>query len=114
MYGELRKYLSGVFQELARRRECQIVEGHLLPDHVHMLISVPPKYAISEGDGFIKSKSAIHITRQYVGGRKNLTGQKFWAMGFHVSTVGKDEEAIRNYIKEQEREDQRIDQLNLY
>ena len=114
MYGELRKYLGEVFQDLARRRECQILEGHLMPDHAHMLISIPPKYAVSQVVGFIKGKSAIHIARQYLGRKKNLTGQKFWARGFHVSTVGKDEEAIRKYIKEQEREDRRIDQLNLY
>ena len=114
MYGDLREYLGEVFQELARRRECQILEGHLMPDHAHMLISIPPKYAVSQVVGFIKGKSAIHIARQYLGRRKNFTGQHFWARGFHVSPVGKDEEAIRKYIKQQEREDQRIDQLSLY
>ncbi len=114
MYGDLREYLGEVFQELARRRECQILEGHLMPDHAHMLISIPPKYAVSQVVGFIKGKSAIHIVRQYLGRRKSFTGQKFWARDFHVSTVGKDEEAIRKYIREQEREDRRIDQLTLY
>jgi putative transposase len=114
LYGDLRRYLGEVFHELARRRECQILEGHMMPDHVHLLISIPPKYAVSQVVGFIKGKSAIHIARQYFGRRKNFTGQKFWARGFHVSTVGKDEEAVRKYIKEQEREDRRLDQLSLY
>ena len=114
LYGELRTYLGEVFHELAKRRECEILEGHMMPDHSHMLISIPPKYAVSQVVGFIKGKSAIHIARQYFGRRKNFTGQKFWARGFHVSTVGRDEDAIRKYIKEQEREDRRLDQLSLY
>ena len=85
-----------------------------MSDHSHMLISIPPKYAVSQVVGFIKGKSAIHIARQYFGREKNFTGQEFWARGYHVSTVGRDEEAIRKYIKEQEREDRRIDQLKLF
>ena len=85
-----------------------------MPDHAHMLISIPPKFAVSQVVGFIKGKSAITIARQCFGRRKNFTGQKFWARGFHVSTVGGDEDAIRKYIKEQEREDRRLDQLSLY
>ena len=114
LYGDLRKYLGEVFRDLARRRECEVLEGHLMGDHAHMLISIPPKYAVSQVVGFIKGKSAIHIARQYFGRKKNFTGQHFWARGYHVSTVGRDEEAIRNYIKAQEREDRRIDQLNLF
>jgi putative transposase len=86
----------------------------MMPDHAHMLISIPPKHAVSQVVGFIKGKSAIHIAREYFGRRKNFTGQKFWARGFHVSTVGRDEDAIRKYIKEQERENRRLDQLSLY
>ena len=85
-----------------------------MSDHAHMLISIPPKYAVSQVVGFIKGKSAIHIARQYFGHKRNFTGQHFWARGYHVSTVGKDEEAIRRYIKEQEREDRRIDQLSMF
>ena len=106
--------MGEVFRELARRRECEILEGHLMSDHAHMLISIPPKYAVSQVVGFIKGKSAIHIAREFVGRKKNFTGEEFWARGFHVSTVGRNEEAIRRYIKEQEREDRRIDQLKLY
>ena len=85
-----------------------------MPDHAHMLISIPPKYAVSQVVGFIKGKSAIHIAREFFGRRKNFIGEEFWARGYHVNTVGRNEEAIHRYIKEQEREDRRIDQLKLY
>ena len=101
-------------RELARRKECEILEGHLMSDHAHMLISIPPKYAVSQVVGFIKGKSAIHVAREFFGRRKNFTGEEFWARGYHVSTVGRNEEAIRKYIKEQEREDRRVDQMKLY
>ena len=114
IYGQLRKYLAQVFKELARARECEVLEGHLMSDHVHMLISIPPKYAVAQVIGFIKGKSAIHIARNYMGHKRNFTGQQFWARGYHVSTVGHDEEAISEYIRSQEQEDQRLDQLNLF
>ena len=91
-----------------------MLEGQLMTDHVHMLVSIPPKYAVAQVIGYIKGKSAINIARNFVGRRKNFTGQHFWARGYHVSTVGRDEEAIRKYIKEQELEDRRIDQLQLF
>ena len=81
--------------------------------HVHILISIPPKYSVAQIVGFIKGKSAISIARHYMGRRENITGQKFWARGCHVLAVGKDEEVIRNYIRHQEGEDRRIDQLDL-
>lgn len=114
LFKELRKYLGEVFHNLASRRECKIMEGHLLPDHVHILISIPPKYSVSQVIGFVKGKSAIHIARNYMGKKKNFTGQNFWARGYHVSTIGKDEEVVREYIRNQEEEDRRIDQLNLF
>ena len=114
IYGHLRRYLTDVFRELFRQKECAIVEGHLMPDHVHVLVSIPPKYAVSQGVGFVKGKSAIHVARNYAGHRRNLGGQHFWARGFYVSTVGKDEQAVREYIKAQEAEDRRLDQLNLF
>ena len=83
-------------------------------DHVHMLISIPPKYLASQIVGFLKGKIAISIARNYMGRKRNSTGQRFWARGYHVSTVGRGEEVIRNYIRHQEDEDRRIDQLNLY
>ena len=114
LYGQLGKYLVSLFKDLASQRECEIIEGHLLPDHVHILISIPPKYAVAQVVGFIKGKSAIHIARTYMGRRKNFTGQSFWARGYYVSTVGKDEETTREYIKHQEEEDRRIDQLSMF
>ena len=83
-------------------------------DHVHMLISIPPKYSVAQVIGFIKGKSAIHIARNYMGRRRNFTGQHFWARGYHVSTVGRDEQVVREYIQAQESEDQRLDQLSLF
>ncbi len=114
LYGKLRQELGPLFKDLALRQESQVLEGHLLPDHVHMLISIPPKYAVSQVVGFIKGKSAIQIARVFLGRRKNFVGQHFWARGYFVSTVGVDEETIRAYIKAQEEEDRRLDQLNLF
>ncbi len=114
IYVELRKYLGDVFRDLARQKECVILEGHLLSDHVHMLISIPPKYSVAQVVGFIKGKSAISIARNYGGRKKNFTGQNFWARGYYVSTVGKDELAVREYIRKQEHEDRRIEQLRLF
>jgi putative transposase len=99
---------------LARQKESEIEEGHLMPDHVHALISIPPKYSVSQVVGYIKGKSAIHIARNYAGKSRNFTGQSFWARGYFVSTVGRDEKAIRDYIKHQQQEDRRIDQLKLF
>jgi putative transposase len=114
LYGQIRKFLGVLFKELAAQRECTIIEGHLQPDHVHILISIPPKYAVAQVVGFLKGKSAIYIARAYLGRRKNFSGQNFWARGYFVSTVGKDGDETRRYIKNQEKEDQRLDQLHLF
>ena len=114
VYIERRKYLGDVLKELASQKECRILEGHLVSDHVHILIAIPPKYSVSQVIGFIKGKSAIAIARNYMGRKKNFTGQSFWARGYYVSTVGKDEAVVREYIRHQEKEDKRIDQLSLF
>jgi putative transposase len=106
--------LGNVFRELGRQKECEVLEGHLVKDHVHMLVSIPPKYAVSQVIGYLKGKSAIHIARVYMGQKRNYQGQHFWARGYHVSTVGRYEEAIRKYIKEHEQEDRRLDQLQMF
>jgi len=111
LYGTLREHLGEIFRRLARQKECEIEEGHLVEDHVHMMIAIPPKHSVSQVVGYIKGKSAIHIARQFSGRRRNFTGQHFWARGYFVSTVGRDEEVIRQYIRNQEIEDQRQDQL---
>jgi len=103
-----------VLRDLAIQKESKVLEEHLRPDHVHMLVSIPPEYAVAQVVGFIKGKSAIHIARSYAGRRKNLTGQHFWARGYYVSTVGADEEVIRQHIRRQEVEDRRLDQLQMF
>ena len=114
LYAGLRRHLGELFRKLALQRECRIEEGHLMPDHVHMMISVPPKYAVSQVVGYIKGKSAIHLARTYGERKRSFVGQHFWARGYYVSTVGRDEQAIREYIRNQEQEDMRLDQLNLW
>ena len=113
LYVQLRRDLGLVFRDLAEQKECKVEKGHLMVDHVHMLLSVPPKYSVSSVMGFIKGKSAIHIARIYAGRRRNFVGQHFWARGYWVSTVGKNEAAVRRYIQEQEKEDQRLEQLEM-
>jgi len=113
LFGQIRRELGEVFHRLARQKESLIEEGHVMPDHVHMMISIPPKYAVAQVVGYIKGKSAIHIARQFAGKTRNYVGQHFWARGYFASTVGRDETVIRNYIRHQEAEDRRIDQMKL-
>ena len=113
IYGALRKHLGEIFRELARQRECKVVEGHLMLDHVHICLSVPPKYSVSNVVGYIKGKSAISIARHFGGRQRNFTGEVFWARGYFLSTVGLDEEMVRAYIRNQEQEDERYDQMKL-
>jgi putative transposase len=113
LYVGLRKHLGEVFKRLAEQKESRIEEGHLMSDHVHMLIKIPPKHAVSQVIGYIKGKSAIHLARVYGERKRNFVGQHFWARGYMVSTVGRDEAVIRSYIQQQEAEDKRLDQLNL-
>jgi putative transposase len=114
LYGQLRVHLGEVFRKLAAQKESRVEEGHLMPDHVQMLVSIPPKYAVSQVVGFIKGKSAIHLARVYGERKRNFVGQHFWARGYFVSTVGRDESVVREYIKTQEKEDERLDQLGLW
>jgi len=113
LFERLRRELGEVFRRLAEQKESRIEEGHLMADHVHMMISIPPKHSVAQVVGYIKGKSAIHIARSYMERKRNFVGQHFWARGYFVSTVGRDEAVIRNYIRHQEAEDRRIDQLNL-
>jgi putative transposase len=102
LYGELRRELADVFRTLARQKECRIEEGHMMADHVHMLIAIPPKLSVAQVVGYIKGKSAIHIARTFFDRKKNYVGQHFWARGYFVSTVGRDEKVVREYIRRQE------------
>ena len=114
IFGQIKQYLGEVFHRLAQQKESQIEEGHLMADHVHMMISIPPKYSVAQVIGYIKGKSAIHIAREFAGRKRNYVGQHFWARGYFVSTVGRDETVIREYIRTQEQEDRRNDQLELH
>jgi len=102
LFGQIRKELGEIFHELARQKECRIIEGHMMPDHVHMCIEIPPKHAVSSIVGFIKGKSAIEIARRFVGKQRNFNGEHFWARGYAISTVGFNEEEVRKYIRNQE------------
>jgi putative transposase len=101
LYGQLRQHLGEVFRRLAEQKESRVEEGHLMSDHVHMMLSIPPKYAVSQVIGYIKGKSAIHLARVYGERKRNFVGQSFWARGYFVSTVGRDETVIREYIRNQ-------------
>lgn len=114
LYVHLRPHLGEVFRRLAEQKESRVREGHLMSDHVHMLLSIPPKYAVSEVVGFIKGKSAIHLVLTYGERKQNFTGQHFLARGYFVSTVGRDEARIRDYLRNQEVEDKRLDQLRMW
>jgi putative transposase len=114
LYGFIKKELRDVFHRLAKQKECMIEEGHLMPDHVHMLISIPPKHSVSTVLGFLKGKSSIWIAQNVAGKQRNFVGHKFWARGHFVSTVGADEKTIRAYIQNQEADDKRLDNLTLF
>ena len=111
---QLRQHLGEVFRRLAVQKESRIEEAHLMSDQVHMMIAIPPKYAVSQVIGFVKGKSAIHLARVYGERKRNFVGQHFWARGYCVSTVGRDEAVIREYIRNQEHEDKRLEQMNLW
>jgi len=113
IFGAIKHELGPVFRTLTEQKESRIEEGHLMIDHVHMLIAIPPKHAVSNVVGYIKGKSAIHIARTFGERKRNFVGQHFWARGYFVSTVGRDEAVIRAYIRNQEKEDKRVDQLAL-
>jgi putative transposase len=113
LFGQIRRELGGIFHRLENQKESEIEEGHIMTDHVHMMISIPPKYSESQVVGYIKGKSAIHIARAYMGRKRNYVGHHFWARGYFASTVGRDEQVIREYIRHQEQEDRRVDQLKL-
>jgi len=114
LFKELRKQLGDVFKRLASQKESRIIEGHLMPDHVYIMILIPPNYAVSQVIGFIKGKSAIHMARVYGGKQRNFVGQHFWAYSYFISMVGRDEAMIREYQRHKEKGDERIEQLNLW
>jgi putative transposase len=114
LYHEGRRHLGEVFRALAAQKECRSEEGHVRADHVPLLLSIPPKYSGAQVVGFIKGKAASPIARTFMGRRKNSSGHHFWARGYDVSTVGREEAVIREYIRTHEAEDRRLDQMDLW
>ena len=110
LYGRVKKHVGEVIKEVCRQRGIELVEGHLMPDHIHMCVSIPPKHSVAFAIGFIKGKSAVRIHRQILGNKK-VTGLHFWSRGYCVSTVGLNEETIRKYIREQEALEKRQGEL---
>lgn len=113
IFGSLRKEIGGIFRELCQQFGIGLVEGHAMPDHIHMCLSIPPRYAVSQAIGRLKGKSAILIHKRYLGRGKNLSGYHFWARGYCINTVGLNEEEVRAYIRNQEAHDRVEDQYLL-
>ena len=109
LFGNIRKFLGPVFHQLATQKESKIIEGHLMSDHVHMCISIPPKHSVAQVIGYIKGKSAIAVARQFGGRKRNFNGESLWARGYAVSTVGFELEKVRKYIREQNDRDKNED-----
>ena len=113
IYGSLRRQIGGILRELCQQQGVEIVEGHAMADHIHLCLSIPPKFSVADTVKFLKGKSAIRIHRQFLGQKRNFTGLHFWARGYCVSTIGLDEAKIRAYIRDQEAEEKRQEQLRL-
>ncbi len=113
LYGQLRIELRELFKKLAMQKGCSIEEGHLMPDHVHMLISIPPKYSVAHIIGFLKGKTALFVANKYARKRR-YKGYHFWARGYYVSTSGLNEQVVRHYIQNQEKADKASDYADLF
>ena len=112
-FGKMRRRIGEILRELCRQKEVELVEGNAMPDHIHMLLRIPPRYSVAMTMGYLKGKSAIRIHRELMGTKGTLFGRKFWARGYCVSTVGLDEDQIRKYIREQEQLDKQEDQMEM-
>ena len=113
IYGTLRRQIGKILGELCRQAGIELVEGHAMADHIHLCLSIPPKFSVAHTVGFLKGKSAIRIHRQFLGQRRNFSGLHFWTRGYCVSTIGLDEQVIRQYIRNQEAEEKRLEQMQL-
>ena len=111
IYGKLRAAIGGLLRDSCKQKGIELLEGHAVSDHVHLCLSIPPKYSVANTIGFLKGKSAIRIHREYLGQKRNFTGLHFWAKGYCVSTVGLDEQTIVQYIRNQEAEEKRLEQM---
>ena len=111
LYGSLRRNIGKVLRELCRQHGVELVEGHAMPDHVHLCLSIAPKFSVANTVGFLKGKSAIRIHREYLKRKRQFTGFHFWVRGYCVSTIGLEERVIREYIRNQEAEEKRQESL---
>ena len=105
LYGKVRRRIGKILHQLCRQKGVEIIEGHSMPDHIHLVLSIPPKYSVAMVVGYLKGKSAIRIHREFCGVKRGFTGKHFWSRGYCVSSVGLDEERIRAYVREQESRD---------
>lgn len=112
MFGHVRKRIGKLFQQLCRQKEIGLIEGHVMPDHIHMLLSIPPKFSVAMVVGYLKGKSAIQIHREALNVKQGFTGKHFWSRGYCVSTIGLDEQRIRAYVRSQEESDRQEDLFN--
>jgi putative transposase len=113
IYGALRRKIGGILRKLGQEQGVEIMEGHPMPDHIHLCLSIPPKYSVANTVGLLKGKSALRIHRQFLGQKRNFTGLHFWACGYCLSTIGLDEAKLRAYIRDQKAEEKRQEQLRL-
>ena len=112
MFGHVRKRIGKLLQQLCRQKEIGVIEGHVMPDHIHMLLSIPPKFSVAMVVGYLKGKSAIQIHREALNVKQGFTGKHFWSRGYCVSTIGLDEQMIRAYVRSQEESDRQEDLFN--
>ena len=113
IYNQLRSDLGEIFRKLCRCKGIEIIEGHLMPDHVHMLLAIPPKYSVSSVMGYVKGKTSLMVFDRHANMRNKFGIRKFWAEGYYVSTVGLNEATIAKYIREQEKADIALDRLSV-
>ena len=111
IYGPLRRQVGGIFRELCRQAQIELVEGHAMAEHIHLCLSIPPKFSVANTVGFLKGKSPIRIHRDFLGQKRNFKGLHFWAKGYCASTVGLDEQTVIQYIRHQEAEEKRLEQM---
>lgn len=111
-FGKMRRQIGRILRDLCRQRKIELLEGHAMADHIHMVLSIPPKYSVANTIGFLKGKSAVRIHRELMKERR-MTGLHFWANGYCVSTIGLNEETIRRYVREQDQRERRQDQREL-
>ena len=113
IYNQYREHLIEFFKKLCSYKGVEIIEGHMMPDHVHLLLSIPPKIAVSTFMGYLKGKSALMMFEKHANLKYKFGNRKFWAEGYYVSTVGLNESTVKKYIQEQEKHDIAIDKLSV-